>query len=198
MFAGSSRYSWSLEKLWYVPVFCFGWLVVKKLRFEKTLVAVWLYVRMKTGLRCSFKTAWSCVLSSVRAARLGRSSSAVWVRARAPRRCCLDPFGVRARGTKALTPRNETPAHHLPQTDATSDNTLDTTDKTDTPSHLDRYYPYPVVVFLLFETKVGNFLQIISIRRILLKSGVKEVTYWRYTNMATSGSKQYLLFVYLN
>ena len=200
MFAGSSRYSfsWSLEKLWYVPVFCFGWLVVKKLRFEKTLVGVvicanenWVALLFQGSLvLCSVKCK-GCAFGAIFVCRLGP-------RARAPRRCCLDPFGARARGPKAPTPRNETPAHHLPQTDTTNDNTLDTTDKTDTPSHLDSYYPYPVVVFLLFETKVGKSLQIISIRRILLKSGVKEVTYWRYTNMATSGSKQYLLFVYLN
>ena len=185
--------------MWYVPVFCFGWLVVKKLRFEKTLVGVvicanenWVVLLFQDSLvLCSVKCK-GCTFGTVFVCRLGP-------RARAPPAGVVSTlWGARARGPKALTPCNETPAHHLPQTDTTSDNAPDTTDKTDTPSHLDSYYPYPVVVFLLSETKVGNSLQIISIRRILLKSGVKEVTYWRYTNMATSGSKQYLLSVYLN
>ena len=85
--------------MWYVPVFCFGWVVVKKLRFEKTLVGVvlcasenWVALLLQDSLVL-------CSVKCIRAARLGRSSSDVWVRARAraPRRCCIDPFGARAR-----------------------------------------------------------------------------------------------------
>ena len=153
MFAGSSRYSfsWSQEKLWYVPVFCFGWLVVKKLRFEKTwktLVGVvvcanenWVALLFQDSLVLYSVKCKGCTFGTIFVWRLGP-------RARArPTQVLSRPF---SRGPKALRPRNETPAHHLPQTDATNDNTLDTADKTDTPSHLESYYPYPVVVFLLY------------------------------------------------
>ena len=39
----------------------FCWLLVKKLISQKTLLGV-VICAMKTGLLCSFKTAWSCVL----------------------------------------------------------------------------------------------------------------------------------------
>ena len=45
-----------------------------------------------------------------------------------------------------------------------------------------------VIVFLLFDTKVGN-PQIISNRRLPVKPGVKEAIYWRYINMAAHGSE---------